>query len=497
MNWCRLGGLQFFSPVTEKDRGNIPSGDWLSCNLTKHTTGYKQQQSNPLQIMSSESGSDVDAADTKHESPTKTAASKERPSKSVFMPLFMITIVLIGLVMAIGFQNPKFKAAVVDFFPEEVIFAIEDNTGLSLSSRGFKRDLSTTHTQDELPSRPVAFSVHFNGDGLSKGTPEVSSNYKGLDEFIRRACVRLTEVQEIAKDDPVTLETICDPEQGARLFTDTGVRAMSFFDILPNQRTYIVPQGLQYVWATGKVGTVIEHGAIESPVPGKPIRLRQLSLSPRVFTIENFMSPVEMKAILDHNRDLVKPSEVGFAGWRDSTRTSSTSWDQTSWAAKKIQRRSFDLVGMDFDAEMADAPQILRYNVSEWYKPHNDWFDSGAYDGHDPQVDNGTNRFATVFLYLTDVEAGGHTVFPLSTTHEGYNGEEIVAPGTVKTPGYIAQKDAEWACNSSSSALRSTPVAGNAVLFYSQGADGKLDPYSLHGGCPPIKGIKWSANGKC
>jgi len=208
----------------------------------------------------------------------------------------------------------------------------------------------------------------------------------------------------------------------------------------------------------------------------------------------NFMSKEEMQAILDHNEKLVKPSEVGFSGWRDSTRTSWTAWDFHSWAAKKIQRRSFALLGLDFDGELADATQVLRYNISEWYKPHTDWFGADAYAGHNPQVNNGTNRFATVFLYLTDVEEGGHTVFPLSTTHENYNGEQLVAPGTDNTPGYIAQKDAEWVCNTSSTALRSEPKAGNAVLFYSQGPSGELDKYSLHGGCPVIKGLKWSAN---
>jgi hypothetical protein len=64
----------------------------------------------------------------------------------------------------------------------------------------------------------------------------------------------------------------------------------------------------------------------------------------------------------------------------------------------------------------------------------------------------------------------------------------------VNTPGYINTQEARAACNATSSALKSYPRQGNAVLFYSQGPDGTLDPYSLHGGCPPLKGIKWSAN---
>ena len=99
-----------------------------------------------------------------------------------------------------------------------------------------------------------------------------------------------------------------------------------------------------------------------------------------------------------------------------------------------------------------------------------------------------------MFLYLNDVDAGGHTVFPLSRTHEGYNGEYLTHKGTEKTPGYISNKDAKWVCNESSPALRAAPIAGNAVLFYSQKPDGGLDKYSLHGGCPVLEGHKWSAN---
>eukprot|EP01048_Picozoa_sp_COSAG05_P038555 COSAG05_NODE_18639_length_305_cov_0.752427_1_plen_87_part_10 len=43
---------------------------------------------------------------------------------------------------------------------------------------------------------------------------------------------------------------------------------------------------------------------------------------------------------------------------------------------------------------------------------------------------------------------------------------------------------------------RYRPQAGNAILFYSQTADGELDPLSLHGGCPVLDDahVKWGSN---
>jgi len=407
----------------------------------------------------------------------------------VVVALLALLAALIGAVVAV----PGVKEVVVDFFPEQLVFAVEDRTGWRLSPRGFRRSDLEIFPQDAVPEKPVSFSVHFVGNGSNDGFEVTSSEYNGLDEMIEKLCIQMEEAEKYA-DDPKVLERVCKPSKGARLFTHTGRRVFSFFDVDQGQRTYLVPQGLNFVWPLVRVGEYFFPEAVESPIPGKPIRLRQLSMSPRVFMVENFVSPEEIEAILDHNRDLLKPSEVGFAGWRDSTRTSSTAWDFHSWAARKIQRRSFDLLGLDFDKNMADALQVLRYNISEHYKPHTDYFNGKAFDNHDPTANNGTNRFATVFLYLSDVDQGGHTVFPLSTTHEGYNGEQLVHPGTENTPGYIAQKDSEWCCNTQSTALRSTPKAGNAVLFYSQHADGSLDKYSLHGGCPVIQGVKYSAN---
>jgi hypothetical protein len=339
----------------------------------------------------------------------------------------------------------------------------------------------------------ITFTLCANGDGTGEGISIKTSEYKHIDDIISKHCCSLMNMTSTPQ--------VCAPNSGARIVNDVGVRVMSYADLEHGRRAYCVPQGLHFVWPLTGVGSVIYPKNVVGPNPVKPIKMTQLSNRPRVFSVDNFVAQSEIVELLNNNRDKVTRSEVGFYGWQDDTRTSFTSWDFNSLAAIAIQKRTFEILGMDYEPQMADAMQVLRYTPDgfqgkgEWYKPHVDWFSADGYDGSVPKVDNGTNRFATMFLYLSDVEEGGHTVFPLSTSHAGYDGQQIVHPGTVDTPGYINTGEARAACNdTATTALRVVPKAMNAVLFYSQGPDGDLDPWSLHGGCPPIKGTKWSAN---
>jgi hypothetical protein len=340
--------------------------------------------------------------------------------------------------------------------------------------------LSSGEMLNEVGQRPIDnsvkvwFTIHPNGDGLDEGIKLFSQDFIEIDDVISKYCCQLMKMEQ----------NKCEPNSGARLISDTGVRMLSFNDVEDGQRVYCVPQGVHFVWPLKRTGFTFYPKNVVGPIPDKPIRMKQLSENPRVFSVDNFVSPDEVDAILKANMDKMKPSEVGFGGWQDDTRTSSTSWDDDTEAARQIRKRTFQILGMDEDPASADTLQVLRYTPDgykgkgEWYKPHVDWFGPDSYDGHDPLINNGSNRFATMFLYLSDVEQGGATVFPLSTTHEGYNGEKLVHDGTIDTPGYINTLDARYCCNETSTALRSKPIRGNAVLFYSQGPDGALDAYS-------------------
>jgi len=193
----------------------------------------------------------------------------------------------------------------------------------------------------------------------------------------------------------------------------------------------------------------------------------------------------------------------------DSQRTSDNAWDMTSPAAIAIMKRVFTLVRMPFNQNQADGLQIVRYRATNAYRQHHDYFPQGSYRSHnfDP-ASGGTNRFVTIFLYLNDVAEGGQTVFPSSSTLPDAILNEL-SPDAAKFLSSHKNKEEmlpkmeelfkpgswqEIMTKECYSALSVRPKMGSAVLFYSMTPNWKLDPMSLHGGCPVIDGVKWGAN---
>lgn len=115
-----------------------------------------------------------------------------------------------------------------------------------------------------------------------------------------------------------------------------------------------------------------------------------------------------------------------------------------------------------------EAFNVLRYEFNQKYDSHMDTFDPKDFG---PQY---SQRMATMLLYLSDVQEGGETIFK----REGRNGDR--KPVT------------DWA-SCEEDAFKYKPRMGDAVLFYSLDPDLKINPRSLHGGCPVKKGEKWVA----
>uniref|UniRef100_A0A3B5AQS1 Prolyl 4-hydroxylase subunit alpha-1 n=1 Tax=Stegastes partitus TaxID=144197 RepID=A0A3B5AQS1_9TELE len=119
----------------------------------------------------------------------------------------------------------------------------------------------------------------------------------------------------------------------------------------------------------------------------------------------------------------------------------------------KINQRIEDLTGLEMDT--AEELQVANYGVGGQYEPH---FDFGRKDEPDAFKELGTgNRIATWLFYMSNVSAGGATVFP-----------DVGA--------------AVW------------PQKGSAVFWYNLFASGEGDYSTRHAACPVLVGNKWVSN---
>ncbi|ETV77105.1 hypothetical protein, variant [Aphanomyces astaci] len=286
-----------------------------------------------------------------------------------------------------------------------------------------------------------------------------------------------------------------------RVFTAIGKPIHSFDDIAPNDELYIVPTGLLFVWPFVKYGHRVTVQSAHSPT-GKPIVLESYNDSPRVFLIHNFFTNEEADRLIERISEIdddinkLKRSTVGHddKGSESSVRTSENAFDAKSPEAISLMKRSFDLLNIgDFQENMADGLQLLRYKPKQAYIPHNDWFDidSTSDFNWEPKA-GGANRFATVFLYLSNVTRGGQTVFPLANMPPGVNHS---APPTDEELDLFEKGSWEHKMvKQCYSKLASYPRKTASVLFYHQKGTGELDHRAEHGGCPVLEGTKWAAN---
>jgi prolyl 4-hydroxylase len=194
--------------------------------------------------------------------------------------------------------------------------------------------------------------------------------------------------------------------------------------------------------------------------------MRYVSNHPRVLLIQDLLTPQECDEMMAAVESKLNRSKVAIGlnsktGPVNEVRTSTQAWlDPKELPAKPVVDRLLELTG--FEPGAHELLQVLHYGIGQKYDAHTDYFPPSKYG---PQT---TNRAITVFLYLNDVEEGGETQFPR-------------ADGKPPT----------FDLSSCTHGLRVHPRKGQAALFYDMQPNGKLDPYSLHGGCPVKQGVKW------
>mmetsp|Transcript_1658 Transcript_1658/g.3152 ORF Transcript_1658/g.3152 Transcript_1658/m.3152 type:complete len:501 (-) Transcript_1658:38-1540(-) len=210
--------------------------------------------------------------------------------------------------------------------------------------------------------------------------------------------------------------------------------------------------------------------------------LKVLSCAPRVFEIQNFLSPAEVAHLHElAGTTKLHRSQTGGHGSVPAddisrTRTSFNSWlyRERSLILDAIYRRAADLERIDESLmrqrqlherpdvaekkSYAEALQLVHYAVGQEYTSHHDF-------GYNTLHRKGQSvRYTTLIMYLNEPEEGGETTFP------------------------------RWANAETFQELAVKPETGKAVLFYSQLPDGNLDDLSQHAAKPVIKGEKWMIN---
>ncbi|KAF5454617.1 hypothetical protein F2P56_024268 [Juglans regia] len=198
-----------------------------------------------------------------------------------------------------------------------------------------------------------------------------------------------------------------------------------------------------------------------------------ISWEPRAFVYHNFLTKEECEYLISlakphMEKSTVVDSETGKS--KDSRVRTSSGTFLARGRDKLIRNIETKIAGFTFlPVEHGEGLQILHYEVGQKYEPHFDYFQDEF------NTKNGGQRMATVLMYLSDVEEGGETVFP-------------AAKGNFSSvPWWNELSD----CGKEGLSVK--PKMGSALLFWSMNPDATLDPSSLHGGCPVIKGNKWSA----
>lgn len=180
--------------------------------------------------------------------------------------------------------------------------------------------------------------------------------------------------------------------------------------------------------------------------------------APDVVLIDNFMTDQECDALRDLSKDTLTKSTVvddkTGDGVKHEARTSQGTHFSLAQNAlvETIETRISEITGQP--AINGEGIQILNYIDGGEYKPHFDYFPDNK--GGRANMAKGGQRIITVIMYLNEVTAGGATILP-----------EIN--------------------------LNIYPKKGSALYFSYCNANGEVDPLTLHGGSPVIKGEKWIA----
>jgi prolyl 4-hydroxylase len=180
---------------------------------------------------------------------------------------------------------------------------------------------------------------------------------------------------------------------------------------------------------------------------------------PRLTVFQDFLSPGECEELIALSRPRITRSTVVDKTTGAIVDHHERTSDGTHFPlfgnelVKTIELRIAERFGLP--PKNGEGLQVMRYGVGGEFRPHFDYF-APEESGSAVHLAKGGQRVMTVLMYLHTPEEGGETVFP-----------ELK--------------------------MKATALRGHAVAFHNVAPDGKLDPLTLHGGLPVLKGEKWIA----
>ena len=173
-----------------------------------------------------------------------------------------------------------------------------------------------------------------------------------------------------------------------------------------------------------------------------------------IFTRPGFLSAEECQSVIDVAAGQLQKSSV-LGAQTEGYRTSSSTWlysDALPEVISRIEALVDDITGLP--RENQEALQVVRYDVGEEYKTHEDFWHLDT-DYYEEQMSRGGQRAWSIMIYLNQVPRGGHTRFTRLDI-------DIAAD-----PG--------------------------KVLAWQNTLDGNLNFDSSHAGMPVEEGCKWVA----
>ncbi|CAB4062470.1 P4HA [Lepeophtheirus salmonis] len=308
-------------------------------------------------------------------------------------------------------------------------------SGIEIMSHGLakaKRDGLTVHDQKLDRWGPL--------------TPTHSTNYVPYDKRLaKKKKFNKVVSEKMILNNPSIIDTIQETKQYRKLCNGEELRSP---DVLKDLTCRYEHRGLPYY----------RYG---------PHKIETVSLRPHIVIIHDFISDEITKEFINSASPNLKRSAMrGFKNGTnavDDRRVSEQSWiNEEVPAARKLTDQINDYLNLLVDSSIhSELYQVANYGTAGHYSSHYDQVLMGS-SPNDLERRNIFNiktgdRMATIMGYLSDVEEGGYTVFPM-------------------VGAYIK------------------PKKGSIVLWWNMDDAGGYDMLTRHGGCPVLIGSKWITN---